>query len=82
MTSSQWARRWALRTLFIAGIGLVGAGAYVHATIGGRTLGHCVESGACDPWHPTWVVTPVVLGTAFVAVAGYLRYRRERGDRA
>lgn len=59
--------------LLAVGTGLVGYGGYVHFTGGQRTLSHC---GGCDPWHPLWVVTPLVLGSVFVLPAGILAVRR------
>lgn len=62
--------------LFAIGAGLIAYGSYMHLTIGDRTLGNCLESGACDPWHPTWVVAPLVVGTLSLVVAVVLARRR------
>lgn len=70
-TNGPDARTWTTRTrlgglLVGVGVALVGYGNYVHLTVGDRTLGHC---DGCDPWHPPFVVAPLVAG-ATLALAG------------
>lgn len=60
--------------LLVAGLGLAGYGGYVHVTVAAR-----VSAGRCDgcaPWHPLFVLAPLVAGAALVLLAGYLAYRR------
>jgi hypothetical protein len=59
--------------VLLAGIGLVGAGSYVHLTVAARaSAGRC---DGCEPWHPLIVVTPLAVGAAFVLLGGYLLTR-------
>jgi len=62
--------------LFVVGLGLMGYGSYMHFTMGDRTLGNCLETNACNPWHPQWVLSSLVVGAGLVLLAGYLLYRR------
>ena len=58
--------------LLTIGLALAGYGAYLHVSIATR-----VQAGSCDgcaPWHPLFVVTPLVLGSAFVLAGSYLIY--------
>jgi hypothetical protein len=66
---------WLPRVLFAAGVALVGSGAYVHVTMGDRTLGNCVETGACNPWHPQWVLAPLLAGGVALLAAVLLARR-------
>jgi fucose permease len=54
--------------LAAAGVASVGYGTYMHLTMGDRTLGNCVASGACDPWDPQWVLAPLALGAILLVV--------------
>ena len=59
--------------LLVSGLGLAGAGTYLHLTIAAR-----VSAGQCDgcaPWHPLFVVTPIVAGVVIAAVAVLLSRR-------
>ena len=67
--------------LALVGLGLLVYGGYMHVTMGDRTLGACVETGVCNPWDPQWVLAPLVVGVAFVGLAGLLAYRRSGEDR-
>ncbi|WP_152043144.1 hypothetical protein [Salinigranum salinum] len=59
--------------VLLAGIGLVGAGSYVHLTVAAEaSAGRC---DGCEPWHPLIVVTPLVVGSGFVLLGGYLLTR-------
>lgn len=73
-SSDGWTPRRAVAgLLLLVGLGLVGWGGYLHLTIAGR-----VRAGACDgcaPWHPLFVVTPLVVGTASLLAAGALLRR-------
>lgn len=62
--------------LLSLGFGFVGYGSYMHFTMGDRTLGNCVETGVCNPWNPQWVIAPLVVGAAFVLLAGIFTYHR------
>lgn len=60
--------------LLVAGLGLAGYGSYIHFTVAAQ-----MRTGRCDgcaPWHPLFVLAPLVIGFAFVLIAGYLLYRR------
>lgn len=79
MSDGRFERDWAGRdilasVLLVAGLGLAGAGSYVHLTVAAQMrTGRC---DGCEPWHPLLVVTPLVVGAAFVLGAGYLLSRR------
>lgn len=72
-------RGWSGRTigaalLAVAGLALASYGSYLHLTIAAR-----VSAGACDgcaPWHPLFVVAPLIVGTAAVLLGGYGLVRR------
>ena len=56
--------------LLFVGLGLAGVGSYFHLSIAaGVSAGQC---DGCAPWHPLFVVTPIVVGVATLVVAGYL----------
>lgn len=60
--------------LFVLGLGLSGYGGYIHFTVAAQ-----LKSGRCDgcsPWHPLFVLAPLVIGISFVLVSGHLLYRR------
>ncbi|WP_435066931.1 hypothetical protein [Haloplanus sp. C73] len=58
----------------LAGIGLVGTGSYFHLTVATRvSAGRC---DGCDPWHPLFVLAPLVLGLVAILVGAGLWYRR------
>lgn len=60
--------------LLVAGLGLAGYGGYVHFTVAAQ-----VRAGQCDgcsPWHPLFVLGPLVIGVTFVVVASFLLSRR------
>jgi hypothetical protein len=60
--------------LLAIGLALASYGAYLHLSIAGR-----VRAGDCDgcaPWHPLFVVAPLVLGSALVLGGGYIIYQR------
>lgn len=60
--------------LLVIGLVLASYGSYLHFSIAGR-----VQAGNCDgcaPWHPLFVVAPLVLGSALVLGGGYVIYRR------
>lgn len=60
--------------LLVSGLALASYGAYLHLSIAGR-----VQAGNCDgcaPWHPLFVVAPLLLGSALVLGGSYLIYRR------
>lgn len=55
--------------LVIAGLAVAGIGWYIHLTVTTEvTAGQC---DGCAPWHPLFVVTPLVLGLGLVLVGGY-----------
>lgn len=56
--------------LLVVGLGLGGWGTYLHLSLSGR-----IQAGVCDgcaPWHPLFVVAPLVAGTTLLTAAGYL----------
>lgn len=53
--------------LTVAGLALLTYGGFMHETMGDRTLGHCY---VCDPWDPTYVLAPLVVGGALLVLAG------------
>ena len=60
--------------LFLIGLVLSGYGSYTHVTIAAR-----VGAGQCDgcaPWHPLFVITPLVVGIGLVLLTGYRLIRR------
>jgi hypothetical protein len=58
----------------LAGIGLVGTGSYFHVTTAAQvSAGQC---DGCEPWHPLFILAPLVLGSLLVLTGGYLWYRR------
>ncbi|NHN41130.1 hypothetical protein G9C85_05700 [Halorubellus sp. JP-L1] len=53
----------------LAGLGLASYGGYTQYTIS-----RAVADGACDgcaPWHPLFVVAPLVVGVVLVAIGSY-----------
>lgn len=52
------------------GVVLVGIGVYMNRSIAGRA-----RCDGCEPWHPLFVLAPMLLGTVLVA-AGWLAARR------
>lgn len=63
-----------LGLLAVGGLALAGYGTYLHFSIAAR-----VSAGQCDgcaPWHPLFVVAPIVVGTVLLVLAGYLITRR------
>ena len=77
-TSASSDRAWTKRDLLgglllVPGLALAGYGSYLHFTVAAR-----VSAGQCDgcaPWHPLFVVAPIVVGAALLLLAGYLVYR-------
>lgn len=66
--------RLAAGGLLAVGLALASYGAYLHMSIAGR-----VRAGNCDgcaPWHPLFVVAPLLLGSVLVLGGGYVIYRR------
>ena len=57
--------------LAAAGAALLGYGAYAHFSVVGRT-----RCDGCAPWHPLFVVAPVVLGAVLVVAGIGLLVRR------
>lgn len=59
-------------TLLVAlvGLALLGSATYAHFSIAGAT-----RCDGCTPWHPLFVLAPLVGGAAFVASAGLLYAR-------
>jgi hypothetical protein len=60
--------------LLTIGLALASYGAYLHFSIAAR-----VRAGNCDgcaPWHPLFVVAPLVLGSALALGGGSLIYQR------
>ena len=51
----------------IVGLGLVSYGAYTHFSIAGQ-----VRCDGCAPWHPLFVIAPLVIGSALILSTGYL----------
>lgn len=47
------------------GLGLLGFGTYAHFSVVGRT-----RCDGCQPWHPLFVLAPLVAGALLVAVVG------------
>lgn len=60
------------KVLAVVGLGSVGYGGYMHFTMGDRTLGNCLETNVCNPWHPQWVIAPLVIGVISIFLAVYL----------
>lgn len=58
------------KLLVMVGFGFAGYGSYMHLTMGDRTLGNCLETGACNPWDPQWVLAPLVIGATLIFLAG------------
>lgn len=56
--------------LGLLGAVLAGYGAYTHFSIAART-----NCDGCAPWHPLFVVAPLVLGALLLVGAAVLRYR-------
>lgn len=60
--------------LLVAGLGLTGYGSYIHLTVTAR-----VGAGQCDgcaPWHPLFVLTPLLIGVGMILMAAYRRFQR------
>lgn len=68
--------RWSIGAgVFLAvGFVLTGYGSYMNPTIAAQL--RAGECDACAPWHPLFVLPPLVIGVAIFLVAGYLRFRR------
>ncbi|MBX0322242.1 hypothetical protein EGH21_04250 [Halomicroarcula sp. F13] len=72
-------RDWTLRDVgaglsVLLGLALSGYGGYTHLTVAAR-----VSAGQCDgcaPWHPLFVVAPIVVGVGLVLLGGYVLSRR------
>lgn len=64
-------------TALMAGLGvsLVGYGAYIHVTIAAKT-----RCDACDPWHPLFVVAPLVIGSLLVILSAIIHTRDSSDD--
>lgn len=56
--------------LGVVGLGLVGIGVYFNRQLAGHP-----RCDGCEPWHPLFVLSPIVLGTALLAVS-WLGIRR------
>ena len=53
----------------VVGIGLVALGTYAHfGAVVARVIGDC---DGCAPWHPLFVIAPLVVGTAAAVAASY-----------
>lgn len=72
---SGWDRLHVLASvLLVVGLGLAGYATYLHFKITGQLqAGHC---DGCAPWHPLFILAPLLIGSAFVLGAGYILYRR------
>lgn len=58
----------------LAGLALAGYGLSVHVEAAGYlAVGEC---DGCSPWHPLFVVAPLVVGTAATLRSGYALVRR------
>lgn len=77
LDTDLWNRhlRGGLAGLLVAvGLGLVGWGTFLHLQLSGR-----LGAGACDgcsPWHPLFVVAPLVVGAGLALAGGSLLARR------
>lgn len=54
----------------IVGAALASYGAHMHLSIAAKT-----NCDGCEPWHPLFVLAPLVLGILLVLAAGTARYR-------
>lgn len=74
LTNRTWTKRDLLGgLLLVPGLALAGYGSYLHFSIAAR-----VSAGQCDgcaPWHPLFVVAPIVVGAALILLGAYLVYR-------
>lgn len=59
--------------LALIGLALVGYGGSVQLTV--TAAAPHGRGDGCDPWHPLFVVAPIVVGVTLLLVAG-LRYAR------
>lgn len=60
--------------LLAVGIAIAGYGGYMHLTIAAQVrTGQC---DACAPWHPLFVLAPLIVGVMAVLMAAYLRLQR------
>lgn len=50
--------------LGVVGFGLVGIGVYFNRSLAGRP-----RCDGCEPWHPLFVLAPIVLGSGLLAVS-------------
>lgn len=57
--------------LSFVGLTLLGFGTYAHLSVAGRS--HC---DGCEPWHPLFVLAPLVVGAVTVGVAVAIFTRR------
>lgn len=57
--------------LSLVGLALLGFGTYAHLSVAGRS--HC---DGCEPWHPLFVLAPLVAGAVTVGVAVTIFGRR------
>ena len=59
--------------LLVAGVGLAGVGSYLHVTVAAQVRAEGCDG--CDPWHPLFVLAPLVVGAVSVLLAGSLLSR-------
>lgn len=50
--------------LSLVGLALLGVGTYAHLSVASRA--HC---DGCEPWHPLFVLAPLVVGVVIVGIA-------------
>lgn len=78
LTDSDWGRdRILAGVLLVAGIGLAATGSYIHFAAAAQMRAETEHCAACSLvlWHPLFVVAPLVVGSVFVLVSGYLLCR-------
>ena len=62
------------RPLIVVGLGLVGWGTYLNLRLGAQlSAGRC---DGCAPWHPLFVVAPILLGAVLVLSGTYVSYHQ------
>jgi len=60
--------------IFLIGLALSGYGGYTHFTTAAKLNNtHC---DGCAPWHPLFVLTPLIVGASLVFLGGYFLFRR------